>query len=377
MKKINILVLIDKFDYHGSYINGPSRNYSWLLSRLDKKRFNVYVYALRKKGKSHHLFEQEGVNVTYLNLGKYNPFAPLLIMWIIWANKIDILHLQGYASTTFGRIAGTICRKPRIIKEEWVDPHMSKLHSLFEHLLSPLTTRAIAISEYSLKFLAEKKGLRKDKTILIRNGIPLDQFRDVDETLVNQTRKKLDISEDVKAIGIVGMLHENKGHKYFIEAASLLSKTGTTAKFFIIGDGELRGELEALVSQLGLEDLVKFLGHQTNMPAILKVLDILVVASISETLSMSLLEAMAAERAIIATDSGGPSEIVRDGITGLIVPVRDPKAIAESIEYLIHNPIEAKTIARNAKEDSERFDIKLTVEEIQSVYEQTYFGNVG
>ena len=372
MKKINVLILIDKFDYHGSYISGPTRNYTWLVQRFDKKKFNVYVYALRKKGKSYAIFEHEGVEVRYLNLAKYNPFALFVIMWIIWQKKIDILHLQGYASTTFGRIAGTICRKPRIIKEEWVDPNLSQVHSMFEHFLSPLTTRAIAISEYSSKFLATKKGVRSDKTILIRNGIPLDQFRNVDETLINQTRKQLDISDDVKAIGIVGMLHENKGHKYFIEAASLLSKRRTKAKFFIIGDGELRGELEQKVSQLGLGDLVKFLGHQNNMPAILRIIDILVVASISETFPTSLLEAMAAERAIIATDSGGPSEIIRDGVTGLLVPVRDSKAIAESIEYLIHNPSEAAIMAQNAKKDSEKYDIRFTVQQMENLYEEVF-----
>jgi glycosyltransferase involved in cell wall biosynthesis len=371
MRKLNILILVDKFDYHGSYINGPTRNYSWLLKRLDKNRFNVFLYALRAKGKSSAIFKQEGIEVTYLDLGKYNPLTLFVIIGIMWRNKIDILHLQGYGSVVFGQIAGIIYRKPRIVKEEWVDPNISKLKSIFEHFLSVFATRAIAISEYARNFLIAKKGMNGNKIVLIPNGIPLDDFRNVDDKVGRYRRRQLNIPDDFKVIGIVGMLHENKGHKYFIEAASLVSERKPKTKFLIIGDGELRNELQRQVSELQLGDHVIFMGHQTNMPELLQMLDVFVMASISETWPTCLMEAMAAKRAIVTTDSGGGGEIVKDGETGIVVSVRDSKAIAEKIEYLIDNPSQGIFLAENAQKESARYDINLTVQRIQKLYEET------
>lgn len=371
MKKLNILILVDKFDYHGSYINGPTRNYSWLVSRLDRNRFNVFLYALRAKGKSSAIFKQEGIEVTYLDLGKYNPLTLFVIIGIIWRNKIDILHLQGYGSVLFGQIAGMICRKPRIIKEEWVDPNIGKLQSIFGHFLSLFTTRAIAISKYAKEFLIAKKGMNGEKIVLIPNGIPLDDFRNINERVGRYRRKQLDIPDDFKVIGIVGMLHENKGHKYFIEAASLVSKREPKTKFIIIGDGEMRNELERQVSELELERHVIFMGHQANMPEVLQMLDVFVMASISETWPTSLMEAMAAKKAIVTTDSGGGGEIIRDGEIGIVVPVRNSKAIAEKIEYLIDNPSQSTFLAESAQKESTKYSIHLTVQQIQELYEET------
>ena len=372
MKKINILILVDKFDYHGSYINGPTRNYSWLLKRFDKKRYNIHLYALRSKGKSYDIFKQQGIAITYLNLGKYNLFTVFVIMQIIRRKKIDILQLQGYGSVVFGLIAGTICRKPIIIKEEWVDPNISKLQSTLEGLLSSFTTRAIAISKYAKKFLIEKKGMRKNKIVLIQNGIPLDVFRDAANKVGKCRRKKFGISDDITVIGIVGMLHENKGHRYFIDAAHSVARQNPNTKFMIIGDGDIRSELEQQVAKLGLKNHVIFTGHQTNIPKVLEMLDIFVMASISETWGTSLVEAMAAKKPIITSDSGGPSEIIKDGLTGLIVPVKDTRAIAEKINYLIDNPVQSSFLAENAQRESEKYDINFTVQQVQELYEKTF-----
>ena len=95
-----------------------------------------------------------------------------------------------------GLIAGIICRKPIIIKEEWVDPNISMLQSLFERLLSCFATKAIAISKYAKKFLIEKKGMKKDKIVLIPNGIPIDEFRAATKTDGKCRRKEFGISDD-------------------------------------------------------------------------------------------------------------------------------------------------------------------------------------
>jgi len=372
MKKINILILVDKFDYHGSYINGPTRNYSWLLKRLDPKRFNVHLYVLREKGKSCEIFKRQDIPITHLDLHKFNPFTLFVVVQIIWCKKIDILHLQGYGSVFNGLIAGTICRRPVIVKEEWVDPNISKFQCLLERILNSLATRAIAISEYASKFLTEKKGIKKDKIVLISNGIPLDEYRNTAKEVDRLKRRKFGISDDDTVVGIVGMLHPNKGHRYFIDAAYLVLRQKPKTKFMIIGDGVLRSELEQQVTKLGLENHVIFTGHQNDMPKMLQMIDIFVMASISETWGTSLVEAMAARKPIVTSDSGGPSEIIRDGWTGLIVPAKDPEAIAEKIICLIDNPTQRLFLSENSQRESEKYNINHTVQHMQNLYEEIF-----
>lgn len=373
MKKINLLILVDKFDYHGSYINGPTRYFSWLVKEIDKEKFNVHLCALRGKGKSDNIFRGENIKVSYLNMGKYNPLTLFGVISFILREKIDVLHLTGYGATTFGRLAGGFCRKPTIIQEHWVDPNFGGIPGLIDQALSMFTTRAIAISDYAKEFLIEKKWVAREKVVVIRNGVPLDKFCNAKETDGQQRREELGIPKDVKVTGIVAMLHENKGHKYFIDAASLVIKENPDTRFLIIGDGDLREPLKQQVAQLGLENHVLFLGHQDDIPVILKMLDIFVLASFSETAPLSLLEAMAAKKAIVTTDCGGPSEIVENGKTGFIVPIKDAQAIAEKIKYLIQNPSEAEALAKNASLESEKYNIAFVAEQIQKVYEEAYF----
>lgn len=369
-RRLNILILVDKFDYHGSYINGPARYFSSLVPRLNKERFNISLAVLRSRGRSDIIFRRDNIDVMYMGLGKYNPRTLFHLINVIHTKDIDVLHLTGYGSTTFGRLAAVICGKPAIIQEHWADPNFSGPHRVLESCLAIVTAKAIAISEYARNFLIAKKGVPKDRIVVIRNGIPLEQFRNGDKRSGIIKRQDLGISGGDTVIGIVGMLHENKGHRYFIEAASLVRPKKPRTKFLVIGEGEMRAELERLVSGLDLEKYVMFLGHQEDIPAVLQMLDIFILTSISETAGLSLLEAMAAGKAIITTDSGGPSEIIQNGITGLVVPVRNSRAIADKIEYLIDNPAQLRYLGENAQKDSEHYDIRFTVQQMEACYEE-------
>ncbi len=367
-KKINILILVDKFDYHGSFINGPTRNYSWLVKRINKDLFNVYLYTLRAKGGSYEIFKKEGVDIEYLGLGKYNILTPYYIWKIILEKKIDVVHLQGYGSVVFGQMAAVMLRKPTIIKEEWVDLNINLIHRIQERIILSFAHKVISISNYAKKFLVEKKGVKESKIVMIPNGIPIDTFQDANENIVKEFRKKFKITDNDVVIGIVGMLHENKGHKYFIEAASSIVPKKQNAKFLIIGDGEIRQQLEAYVEKLKLKNNVIFLGHQDSMPEIYRLLDIFVISSVSETLPTCLMEAMAAGKSIITSDCGGGSELIVNENTGFIIPVKNSGILAEKIEFFIDNPDIRKKFGQNAYHESKRFDINQTVLALETLY---------
>ena len=377
MTRINVLILIDKFDYHGSYINGPMRNYRWLYEKIDRDRFNPSLCTLRGAGKSDEYFKKERINVTYMGLAKYDPLTLFKVIRLIREKDIHVLHLTGYGSTTFGRIAGALCGRPAIIHERWVDPYLGRFQCSIERSLSRFTTRAIAISEYARRFLIEKKGIREEIITIIPNGIPFEPFDTLEKNAGLMKRKEFGIPSTSPVVGIIGMMHEIKGHRYFIDAASAVSQRYPEAVFLIIGDGTLRPQLERQVDERNLRNTVRFLGHQDEIPKLLAMMDIYVCASLSETFPVSLLEAMGAGKAVVVTESGGPQEMIRDGVNGIIVPIKDSQALAENILRLIENPSLREKLGQEAGKDCRMYNIDDTVRRIQAVIEEVHAVAIG
>lgn len=371
MSKIRVLILVDKFDFHGSAISGPLRNYSWLVQRLDSSKFDIFLYTLRKAGYSSKIFEKEGVKVIYLSLHRFNPLTFLTVFRLVLKHHIDLLHLQGYGSVVFGQIAGILTHRPIIIKEEWVDPEIGYFHCWLECLLSLGVFKVIAISNYAKKFLIEKKRIPKRKIVYIPNGIPLDKFRTTHGNSVD-IRIKWAITANQIVVGIVGMLHENKGHRYFLEAASQVVRKYPDSRYLIVGDGEERRRLEKQVGNLNLSKNVIFTGQQEKMEEIYPMMDIYVLASSTETFPTSLIEAMASGCAVVSTRCGGSEELIVDHESGIFIPIRDSDAMAKVICFLIEHQDERLRLAQNAVNQSLKHDIVKTVSSVEQLYESVF-----
>jgi len=366
MTKKNILIITDKLDYHGASINGPARYYSWLLKEFDSNKFNVWFCSLRKQGPSHALFSN--CNMLYLGHHKFYPFSFLKIISIIKKNNIDVLHLSGYASATFGRIAAVFTKTPVIVQEHWVDPNFGGPIKLVEKVLGRMNSCAIAISNVSKEFLINQKGIPEEKVRVVVNGIPLKKFHDADKQSGLKLKQKLGLDASKKVVGIVGMLHENKGHLLFIKAAVKVLAECKDVCFVIVGEGELRGTLQEFIAEQGIQDQVRLIGQQENMPAVLQMLDVFCVCSYIESASLSLMEAMASGNGIVVTDCGGPSEMIRSGENGIIVPVGDSDAIAAGFICLLQDEKLAITLAKQARKDSIQYDISRVAKEIEKIY---------
>ena len=151
-------------------------------------------------------------------------------------------------------------------------------------------------------------------------------------------------------VGCLGILEARKGHRYLLEAASLLKSRGLKVKCLIGGDGSLRSELEKQADRLGLNDAVQFLGFVSDAEGFLAGIDVLVMPSLLyEGLGVAALEAMAASKAVIAGRVGGLAESVVDGETGLLVPAQDANALADAIARLAGEPERARQMGRRGR----------------------------
>jgi glycosyltransferase involved in cell wall biosynthesis len=243
---------------------------------------------------------------------------------------------------------------------------------LFYCLLYRLTARKvsgfIAISDEVRESAIRQIGPIQNKIITIPNGVDLRRYNGSafdKEMLLRQ----LGITPGSRLIVTVGRLTEQKGHCYLITAAAAILSRYPDAHFLFVGDGELKRALQAQVKDLEVSEHVHFLGVRSDVPDILAVADLFVLASLWEGLSIALLEAMASGKPIVATAVSGTTQVMTHGETGLIVPPGDARALADAILQLFSDPLQAQTMAQAARKHVEiHFSAQRQAEEYLALY---------
>jgi len=267
---------------------------------------------------------------------------------IIKREKPDIVHTHMAKAGTLGRLAARLAGVPVIIHTY----HGHVFHSYFsglktafflaiERMLVGFTDKIIVISERQKDEIKHYLRLKdENKLILIPLGFELDRFlRGNREDLRNRMREKWRIPKEAIVVGTVGRLTSVKNHKMFLKAAGEIKKTFTDkdVRFLIVGDGELRKALTTLSDSLGLYKDVIFTGWRKDMDSVYSAMDIVALASLNEGTPVSLIEALANAKPVVATDVGGVRDVAEDGKSGYIVPKNDIKAFAEAISALIRD----------------------------------------
>jgi len=202
---------------------------------------------------------------------------------------------------------------------------------------------------------SQRRADGRRPSYVIELGIDLDRF-------ASGTRA---LAQDGPLVGNVARLSEQKGHRYLLEAAARVPE----ARFAIVGDGELRGDLERRARELGVADRVLFTGARDDVPALLASFDVFAFPSLFEGLCLAVIEAQAAGVPIVATPVGGIRETVVDGQTGLLVPLRDPEALAAGIRRLLADRAAAGRMATEARiQARERYSVERMVERTLRLY---------
>ncbi len=214
-----------------------------------------------------------------------------------------------------------------------------------------------------------KDGIKADLIDVIHSGADLSRFAGSECT--PGLREELGIPEGARVIGNVGFLVGHKDHANLLHAATKVLKRFPEAFFVVIGEGELRGELEALARSLGILDSVSLPGFRRDVPACLKEFEVFCLSSWGEGIGGVVLEAMASRLPVVSTRAGGLDEVVRDGENGLLVPVRDSDALAAALCRMLsdHDASQRMAVAghETVKQD---FSVDRMVERTITVYER-------
>jgi glycosyltransferase involved in cell wall biosynthesis len=230
-------------------------------------------------------------------------------------------------------------------------------------LLATCMDGCIAVSEWVAAKLREGYGLPAEKITVVRNGIPVTAYDGAPDPAL---RSWLASGTNRPIVLTLARLDAQKGHRYLLEAAVQVPE----AIFVVAGDGPERNALEALAARYGLSDRVRFLGHREDVPALLAASDLCVLPSLFEGLPLTVLEAMAAGKPLVATRAGGVPEAIQDGSSGLLVAPRDPKGLAAAIRRLIDDPGLATRLANTAQARvRQAFSAQRLATEVEQVYE--------
>lgn len=356
-------------------MHGVKRLFSWMIPRFDRARYNVSLVSLRRKDLSEETLDALGIDIAYLERGKFDPLTLPALLKIVDAKRVDILHLHGYGATTFGRLAGAIRGIPTILHEHANLTDTPWFQKVADKALEPWTDVAIAVSQSTADFVINARLIPARKTHVVYLGVPLEEFsRPRSDEEVRSARADLGIGPDTFAVGTITRLHDSKGNSYLVDAAAAVVRERPEARFFLVGEGPLLGDLQAQAAALNLGDRFVFAGFRRDVAATLSAFDLSVFPSLWEGTPITAFEALAMGKPIVATDADGLLDILTDGHDAAIVPRRDASALAAKIVWAIDSPDERARLSANARQTGVQYDILAFVRKMERLYDLLHAG---
>jgi glycosyltransferase involved in cell wall biosynthesis len=352
-------------------IGGAQQHVLSLASRLDPERFRPLVVSLAH-GPAVSRIERAGVPVHVLP--ERDDDAAIAALAAMFAELAPaVVHNHMYRAEVVGtsaalRIVAMGLSRPVMVSTV----HSSRVRSAADRALvarlTPEMDRLIAVSR-SIEQKIVREGRRGALVELIPNGVDLERYeaqapsRTLDE--------EFGLPSDVPLVGVIARLEPEKGHPTLLEAWPLVLHDAPDARLLIVGEGSRREALEEHASGLGLRGSIVFTGPRDDVPAVIAALDVAVLPSYREAQGVSLLEAMALAKPIVASRVGGIPEFVEEGETGLLVEPRDPAALAGAIVRVLSDHALAGTLGRNGRAlVRERYCVDVMVRRVEDLYEE-------
>lgn len=326
-----VLLVVDNLHEN---VGGAERFMVGLATHLPRDRFDVRTLTTRASRGA--LLEMlRAADIPHVNLGRrtkldYHRLAGLAR--VLNKDGIDVLHTHKFGSNLSGAVIGRACRVPVVIAQEhtWSYEGQPLRKLLDGRLIGRLVDRFVAVSRADRDRMVELEGVPPSKTVVIPAAY-------VPRAVLSRRdlRVELGLAPGTPLVGTAANLRPQKALEVLLDAYAQVIATVADARLVIAGDGPSRAGLERRAAELGLTERVFFLGPREDVDAILTSLDLVVLSSDFEGTPLLAFECMAYGTALVATDVGGLRDVVDDGVSGLLVPRRDPSALASAIVGLL------------------------------------------
>jgi glycosyltransferase involved in cell wall biosynthesis len=282
------------------------------------------------------------------------------------------MHYGGFGGGELVQLAAQLAGARAVVRTEHVPPvpPITRKGRMLVHLRDRFLARVICVSEQNRQEHLSSLGRDAEQVMVVHNGVDLERFSpSVPGTGV---AREFGFAEDAPIVGTIARLVEHrKGLNYFLDMAAQVHRARPDVRFLLVGEGDLRPELEAQAAQLGLHDVLVFTGARADVPRLYAALNVFVMPSLYEGCQYSLLEAMAMARPIVSTAAGIAPVVIRDHETGIMVPYADAPALAAGVVELLGDPALAKRLGQAGREVIvDHFSLDAMIEQLISVYRQ-------
>ncbi len=340
-----------------------------LAAGLDSSRYRS-VACLFRDGWLRERCEQSGIETYILRItGKLDLRWLRMFYRLARQQDVKLIHAHEFGANTYGALAARILGIPLVATVHGRHYYADRASRRLAYRIVSRIATMVAVSEDVKRFLVKVTGAAERRIRVVYNGIGKLASLPADE--VCQRRLALGLTGEDRVVGVVGSLYGVKGHRYLLEAAPQILEACPSATFLIVGCGELEAELRAQAKRLGLDGRVRFLGFREDVGELLSLFDVFALPSLSEGLSIALLEAMAAGKPVVATNVGGNPELIIDCETGLLVPAGDVRKLAAAIGKLLKDPAEARRLGENGMNRAKRcFGLESMIEGYQAIYDR-------
>jgi len=356
-----------------SHLNfGGISSYTVFLAKALKSKGHT-VYVVSGGGTLAEKLEHYGIPHYYININTKTEVS-LKVVWasikvasLVKKHSIDIIHAQ----TRVTQVVACWVSFFRNI------PYITTCHGffkpkLFRKIFKCWGYKTIAISDAVREHLVNDFKLRKTNIELIYNGIDLTEFKQISGNEKALLQQKYNLSDENRVIGIIARLSIVKGHKYLLEAFKIIKNEYKNIKLIIVGDGNLKSDLIKQAELLDISNDIIFINSVLDTSRILSILNIFVLPSVQEGLGLAIIEALAMKIPVVATNVGGIYSVIKDGKTGVLVPPKDPGALASGIKFLLENKNIAEELASNGHMlVYEKFSLAKMIEKVEEAYQTT------
>lgn len=380
--KRTILHVIDALN-----IGGAQELLVLLADKTPKSSYQTLVCTIQPDITLKHRIESKGVPVYCLNRPRPSIFCPGDFMMYFYKNIRDIIslcrqhgvnvvHCHLSDAEFMGILSGWWYRADRVIStvhypallpERKASDWRNFLRIGATRLLYHLTDVVVAVSDDVADKLLTVFNPVPSKIKIIVNGIDVEAIH----SALSRPERLLSVGvpQGQRFITSVGRLAPPKGHRYLVEAVPYLTRRFSDLKLLLVGDGDLRESLEQLSRCLEVQHVISFLGSRKDVRDILALTEVFVLPSTSEGTSMALLEAMAAEKPIVATDIPGNRTVLKHEYNCLLVPPGNPEKLAEAIAFLLDYPLIAAEYGGNAYRDvCKYYNIDQTIKQYMAIW---------
>ena len=371
MKKKNSKINVLFIEQFGTLIGGGQFSVLSLIKSLREKNYTIHV-VISKKGNYYDALRENGFTPILSDVNKFKgwgifrlPIAVWNVRKLIKRNRTDIVHANSARAVLVGGLACLGIKVPVI----W-HLRIPGREPLYDLILTFLSKRIIAISNH----VAKRIKRAQHKVVVIHNGV--EPAPEQSEEKLSTLRNKYGIGAE-PVVGTVCQLIPSKGLEYFIKTGNIILKTHPHTHFLIVGK-EISGvfpgyvkSLHVLCEELNIADRFIFTGFQKDMYAFYALMDAFAFFSEREAFGRVVAEAMMAGIPVVSTNVGGIPEIVEDGKTGYLFPVKNETIAAEKIDFLLSNTDQAKAMGESGKARAEKlFTTKKNAEKVSFVYEK-------